>query len=188
MISLIYGGSGSGKSEYAESLVLAQADPGSRYYIATMRAYGEEGRQRVLRHQKLRAGKGFQTIEQPWEIERALEEITEPASATILLECVSNLVANEMFDRPAQTAREEPDMVAGTDADDFIERIVQELSALLSEVKHAVVVTNNIFEDGAEYDELMIRYMESLAAINCHLAEMADHVTEVVAGIPITIR
>ena len=62
MLHLITGGSGSGKSAYAEKQVLA-AGEGRRIYIATMIPYGEEGRQRVERHRKLRQEKQFETLE-----------------------------------------------------------------------------------------------------------------------------
>ena len=58
MITLIMGGSGSGKSAYAEDYALAQAGESSKYYIATMQIYDAEGQRKVERHRKLRAGKG----------------------------------------------------------------------------------------------------------------------------------
>ena len=61
MITLVTGGSGSGKSAYAESLLYSCE--GIRYYIATMQIYDAEGEKKVERHRKLRAGKGFLTIE-----------------------------------------------------------------------------------------------------------------------------
>ena len=63
MITLVTGGSGSGKSAYAESLLYSCE--GIRYYIATMQIYDAEGEKKVERHRKLRAGKGFLTIESP---------------------------------------------------------------------------------------------------------------------------
>ena len=71
MITLIMGGSGSGKSAYAEDYALAQAGESSKYYIATMQIYDAEGLRKVERHRKLRAGKGFVTIEQPTDIAEA---------------------------------------------------------------------------------------------------------------------
>ena len=56
MIHLVIGGSGSGKSEYAENLL---EDSQRKYYIATMQVYEEEGRKKVARHRRLRAGKVF---------------------------------------------------------------------------------------------------------------------------------
>ena len=101
MITLIIGGSGSGKSAYAEDYVLAAAADLPKYYIATMQVYDAEGRKKVARHQRLRAGKGFQTIEQPRNMHKAAEIVTRDRKETeneALLECMSNLVANEMFD------------------------------------------------------------------------------------------
>ena len=47
MFALIFGGSGSGKSEYAEKLSCELAQKNEKYYIATMIPYGEEGKKRV---------------------------------------------------------------------------------------------------------------------------------------------
>ena len=75
MFALIFGGSGSGKSEYAEKLSCELAQKNEKYYIATMIPYGEEGKKRVERHKKLREGKDFYTIEQTMHISGALEKI-----------------------------------------------------------------------------------------------------------------
>lgn len=62
MIHLVTGGSGSGKSAYAEQCIL---DFGGtrRVYIATMQPFGAEGQARIARHRKMRAAKKFSTIE-----------------------------------------------------------------------------------------------------------------------------
>ena len=67
MLRLIIGGSASGKSEYAERLVCPL--PGKRIYVATMEPFGEEGRERIARHRKLREGKGFVTAEVPRDLD-----------------------------------------------------------------------------------------------------------------------
>ena len=77
MIYLVTGGSGSGKSAYAESLLSGFENIRSRYYIATMQVYGEEGKKRVERHRRLRAGKGFITSEQTVQIEQALKKFKD---------------------------------------------------------------------------------------------------------------
>ena len=117
MIKLVYGGSGSGKSSFAEQLLLSSKAE-RKYYLATMQVYDDEGRAKVLRHQEMRAGKGFVTIKQPVGIGAAAEHIKSEETArqnqqgaqpaeirqaaptaktALLLECVTNLVANEMF-------------------------------------------------------------------------------------------
>ena len=62
-------------------------------YIATMQAFDEESRARIAKHRKARSGKGFETIEQGTH----LETVCLPGGCTALLECMSNLVANEVF-------------------------------------------------------------------------------------------
>lgn len=47
MFALIFGGSGSGKSEYAEKLSCELAQKNEKYYIATMIPYGEEGKKEL---------------------------------------------------------------------------------------------------------------------------------------------
>ena len=67
MIHLVTGGSGSGKSEYAENWLMEQSggqkDLLPLIYVATMMPYTEETKKKIERHHRLRAGKGFRTIE-----------------------------------------------------------------------------------------------------------------------------
>ena len=128
MLAVITGGSGSGKSEYAESVAtsLARRDGLPLYYIATMRPFGEEGKRRVERHRKLRAGKGFETI----ECYVNLKGQTLPEKGVVLLECMSNLTANEMF---------EPEG-AGNNT---VEAVLAGVAALKDRCAHLVIVTND---------------------------------------------
>ena len=106
MLILITGASGSGKSEYAEKICCELAGSAKKYYIATMQPYGAEGTQRIRRHHALRQGKGFETIEQYQNVSKAFDKVqTEAVShaaqnekPVVLLECLSNLMANECFE------------------------------------------------------------------------------------------
>lgn len=62
MLHVVTGGSGSGKSEYAEKLI-AESALHRLIYVATMMVWDDEGRKRVRRHREMRSGKGFITIE-----------------------------------------------------------------------------------------------------------------------------
>ena len=82
MIELVYGGSGSGKSEFAENLIL-KSECENRFYIATMIIFDDEGKKRVERHRKLREKKNFITIEETNEsknLEDAVEKIKKMSS------------------------------------------------------------------------------------------------------------
>ena len=92
MMILITGGSASGKSAFAEDKLLSFGDK-KRYYLATMAVWDEECRERIRRHRIKRSGKGFSTIEKPVD----LKDVSLPGGSAALLECVSNLTANELF-------------------------------------------------------------------------------------------
>lgn len=193
MITLVTGGSGSGKSAYAESLL--SSCEGIRYYIATMQIYDAEGEKKVERHRKLRAGKGFLTIESPMNVgkirfacageaeqaqyrqgaERKVQGSSGKKSA--LLECMSNLTANEMFTKDDMKSEEE-----------VVEKIVSEIQILSQKLDNLVIVTNNVFEDGVIYDAGTMEYLRALGRINAALAHLADRVAEVVVGIPVELK
>lgn len=172
MLSLVTGGSGSGKSAFAEQLLSGCSGADRRYYLAVMEIVDEEGRKKAGRHQRLRQGKGFLTIEQPRRIEQAAE-VMKPGRNAVLLECMSNLTANEMFGSRQLTAEE----TAG--------RILHSVNILQERAEDLIIVTNNVFEDGIQYDAGTMEYLKALAEINRELAERADAVWEVIAGIPV---
>lgn len=175
MMALVIGGSGSGKSAYAEELActLAEREDTAKYYLAAMQIYDEESARKAERHRTVRKGKGFLTIEQPVRIERALDRM-KTGGKTVLLECISNLTANEMF--PGTQTREK---------EETAELVLHGIAQLRRNTTHLVVVSNNVFEDGIVYDPSTMDYLYAMGKINRQLAAWADRVVEVVAGIPV---
>ena len=92
MFHVVTGGSGSGKSAFAEQCIL-DCQGNNRIYIATMYPFDEESHRRIARHRAMRAEKKFTTIERYTD----LEHLTIPQGADVLLECMSNLTANEIY-------------------------------------------------------------------------------------------
>lgn len=184
MMTVITGVSASGKSEYAERRASELADGGAMYYAATMEPCGEEGRQRVERHRRLREGKGFVTIECYRMIGRALDGVdaADRREATVLVECMSNLLANEMFPRAVEPGLTDP---AGRDV---LDRILGGVAALCGQCRHLIVVTNEVFSDGNVYDTGTEVYIKLLGILNQRLVEMADEAVEVVYTIPMNIK
>lgn len=189
MLHIVYGGSASGKSSYAESFAMSLQGEGRLLYIATMYPYkwntteiDPETMQRIERHRAMRADKGFDTV----ECYRHVEHIVAKRQDVLLLECMSNLLANEMY--------LEPDSNAGSDMAETMSpvsnKIVQALIDLSTHVQELVIVTNDVFSDGGSltYDESTREYVKNLAEINCALAREAATVTEVVCGIPVIVK
>lgn len=166
MFTLVIGGSASGKSEYAESLLL-QSEYLPRYYIATMQPFDGECHARIARHRQMRAKKQFETIERY----TGLAGLVLPERGDVLLECLGNLTANELYG-PAG---------AGAHA---LEAIVGGVDALLPQCMNLVVVSNEVCADGGGYSEETEAYRRLLAGVNRALADRADRVCEVACGLP----
>lgn len=169
MIMMVTGGSGSGKSAYAEEQILACGEM-TRYYIATMENRDEESQKRVDRHRTLRAGKHFITVECPFD----LQDVRLEERGAVLLECMSNLVANELFLKDGMAHMEQT-----------VEKIVRGVMAVSAQCRHLVIVTNEVFSDGMQYDEWTKQYIRCLGMVNARLSQLADRVTEVVYTIPV---
>ena len=162
MFAMIIGGSASGKSALAERW--AASLPLPRIYLATMQVFDEESRARVERHRAMRAGKGFETIEAP----TALWNTDLPAGATVLLEDLSNLLANEMFSPEG----------GGSEA------ALRGVQSLLARCENLILVTNEVFSGGTDYAGETEDWLAELAWLNRTLAAEADTVAEVVCGLP----
>ena len=221
MLHMVYGGSASGKSSYAESFAMSLQGDGRMLYIATMYPYkwgkaelDPETMQRIERHRAMRADKGFDTV----ECYRHVEHIVAKRQDVLLLECMSNLLANEMYleqdsddgelaETMSEVEKAGVDGNVGSDVEKtgiggnagsgmsktmspVSKKIVQALVALSARVQDVVIVTNDVFSDGGNltYDESTREYVKNLAEINCALAREAATVTEVVCGIPVIVK
>ena len=102
---LVTGGSGSGKSAWAEKRVI-EIGKGPYVYLATMRPQGEEAKERILRHREMRAGKGFVTLERYTDLDGMILP-ADLCGGVVLLEDLSNLLANEMFGSSPQECCDE---------------------------------------------------------------------------------
>ena len=163
MLVVITGEPDSGKSLRAEEYVLKKASPGDRIYLATMIPYGEEGAARVDKHRRQREGKGFLTLEVTHDVSRVPAMLEDPGRKTVLLECLANLAANEIFEEKAE---------------DPVTVLLKEVRDLEEQVASLVVVTNRYDESDAG-DEETERYIRILEEVNEAIVGRADEVIEV---------
>ena len=164
MLTLVLGGAASGKSAYAESLVLKTGLP--RYYLATMQVWDAECAARVEKHRKMRAQKQFETLECPLHLDR----LALPDRGTVLLEDLGNLVANELYS-------------PGGAGKHTAEAVLAGLERLAAGCDNLIVVSNEVFSGGADYAGDTDQYL--LAQVNNAFAARADNVCRVVCGLPV---
>ena len=184
MIVFINGGSGSGKSAFAESV--AQGFGGKMVYVATMPIFGEEDLKKVERHHKLRAGKGFETLERP----KLLTDLPD-GEETVLIECMSTHTANCLYDPEIDW-----NLISGMEEDPdkekeptvLAERIFRELDPILQRKGNTIFVSAEVGADGEIYDPETEKYKHVLLRVNNYLMEHADAAYEVVCGIPLKIK
>ncbi|MBQ3302296.1 MAG: bifunctional adenosylcobinamide kinase/adenosylcobinamide-phosphate guanylyltransferase [Eggerthellaceae bacterium] len=173
MLVLVTGGASSGKSAFAEDVALSFG--GRRVYLATMRAWGQEGLARVARHREMRAGKGFTTV----ECARDLSSCVLPfENATVLLEDLGNLVANELFADDG-SLRDFRAVLA-----DVVEGVMQ----VTGSCDNLVVVMNEVGCDGGSDSIETATYLRLIGSASCELAASFDAVVEVAAGVPSVVK
>ncbi len=167
MTVLVIGGAASGKSEFAESLLL-KSPVRPRIYLATMEPFGAEARARIQKHRAMRAAKGFQTLERYTDLAGAVV----PEGSAVLLECLGNLCANERYSPQ------------GAGAENAENVILNGICRLAAQSRELVVVSNEVGSGGSAYEGDTLDYIRLLASIHRRLAAWADAVCEVSCGLP----
>lgn len=126
--------------------------------------YDEECRRRISRHRKMRAAKGFKTIEVPVGLRGIPFPSALKEGRCALLECMSNLAANEIFSSDGEMR----------DGEQVVREILEGIDRLQALCEQVIVVTNELFSDGARYDPGTEQYLRALGEINCWIAQRAD--------------
>lgn len=169
MIILITGGAGNGKSYFAENM--CNTLPAPKYYIAAMKPFGPDSEKRILEHQKNREPYGYKTIEKYTDI----HEIKLPQKGNVLLECLCNLTANEMYDEAGNIT-------------DPCDKIISGIKKLSYQCENLIIVTNDVGGDAMFYNDSSKAFVHALGKINAEVVSFSDEVYEVVCGIPLQLK
>jgi adenosylcobinamide kinase / adenosylcobinamide-phosphate guanylyltransferase len=165
-LTLVLGGARSGKSRYAESLIAATPPPW--VYVATAQALDAEMAERIAHHRN-RRGDGWHTIEEPHDLEHAID--AAPAGAAVLVDCLTLWLTNRML--------AEADMAVETGR----------LEAALARRNGLTMLVSNEVGSGIVPDNALARRFADLQGrFNQRLAARADRVVLVVAGLPLIVK
>lgn len=165
-VTLILGGAASGKSAYAEKICINSGK--ERVYWATSQIFDEEMRSKVDRH-IVQRGEGWTTIEEAFSAQSALKNVR--ADQICLMDCATMWLTNHLL--------------AEHDLADKQTDLLTQISNCAADL---VIVSNETGMGIVPENALARRFREAQGRLNIALAEAADRVTLVSAGIPLTLK
>ena len=188
---LILGGARSGKSAFAERL--AASSGRTVTYIATATAGDDEMRARIAYHRTSRPQE-WHTIEEPLDLAGAVRQAYRFADV-LLLDCVTLWLGNMLSQEPGQRENDDKSIEElRIRSNLFDEACLKQVDALLAVVQSAelnktlIVVTNEVGLGVVPAYPLGRVYRDTLGYVNQRLAQAADRVYLMVAGMAVDIK
>jgi adenosylcobinamide kinase/adenosylcobinamide-phosphate guanylyltransferase len=168
--TLVLGGARSGKSAFAQAAAEATAAQtgGRLVVIATAQAFDSEMAERIDRHRRDR-GPAWMTLEAPMDLAGALDGLG--AGDVVVVDCLTLWLSNLMLD-DRDLAAAAAALVA------VVERFEGTLWLVSNEVGFGIVPDN----------ALARRFRDETGRLHQALAQVADAVTLVVAGLTLRLK
>jgi adenosylcobinamide kinase/adenosylcobinamide-phosphate guanylyltransferase len=163
-LTLVLGGARSGKSRYAEGLVMRAAPPWT--YVATAEALDEEMRARIAHH-RLRRDARWRTLEAPLDLVGAVAQTSGPT----LIDCLTLWLSNVLL--------------AGRGVQAESERL---LAAMATAPGPLVAVSNEVGLGLVPETPLGRAFRDAQGRLNQTVAAVADRVIFMAAGLPLTLK
>lgn len=196
-MKLIYvtGGAKSGKSKFAEDLLLSlNSGKEKNIYLATSQVFDEEMEMKVLIHKERRQDK-WETIESYKDFYESLksafvEEKSQGESVfknNMLVDCLTNMVSNIIFE-DLTIDWEKPTKKQLQSCDRRVEKEVLSLIENLEKFNYVVIVSNELGMGIVPATPLGRYFREIAGKMNQLIAEKSDEVYFVVSGIPMKIK
>jgi adenosylcobinamide kinase/adenosylcobinamide-phosphate guanylyltransferase len=165
-LTFVLGGARSGKSRYAENLVMNCTAPW--VYIATAQAHDDEMSARIAEHRHRRDGR-WHTVEAPRDLPAAIA--AHGNNGPVLIDCLTLWLSNVML--------------AGQD-------LLAEQQRLVTALRNAdgpVVVVSNEVGFGIVPDNALARkFRDAQGRLNMQVAAIADRAVLIAAGLPLILK
>jgi adenosylcobinamide kinase/adenosylcobinamide-phosphate guanylyltransferase len=164
--TLVLGGARSGKSRFAEAMITRTPPPWT--YVATAQAFDDEMHRRIGEH-KSRRQQGWVTIEAPFQLADTIANLS--TRQPVLIDCLTLWLSNILL--------------AGRCASDEIAQLVAALNAWSGPL---VCVSNEVGLSIVPDNALARTFRDHAGILHQRLAESAELVVLMVAGLPLTIK
>ncbi|ATM86419.1 MULTISPECIES: bifunctional adenosylcobinamide kinase/adenosylcobinamide-phosphate guanylyltransferase [Yersinia] len=179
---LITGGARSGKSSLAERLAAQTCD--RVFYIATSVVTDGEMAERVALHRATRPPH-WRTWEGYRDLGAVVEQQVAPGEA-VMLECITTLITNLLFEQAGDTPPEQMDF---TQLEIGIQQQITDLLAACARSSAPIFLVTNELGMGIVPENRLARHFRDIAGrVNQRLAAAADEVFLVVSGIEVKIK
>ncbi len=165
-LTFVLGGAASGKSLFAEQLVVTTGK--RRVYLATSQVFDDEMRLKIRQHIAQR-GSGWTTIEAPFDLSPELSKLT--ADQVCLIDCATMWLTNHLL--------------AENDLEGVQARLLNALTTCAAQI---VIVSNEVGHGIVPDNALSRRFREAQGRLNIALAAHADRVVQVTAGLPLVLK
>ena len=179
--TLITGGVRSGKSDFAQELAAKSSGP--VLFVATAEAGDEEMRRRIEKHKQARPAV-WSTVEATTHIgSHVLQKIG--TTKTVIVDCITLLINNILLQHIDHNDELIDDILAE-------QEVLAEISELVDCIKRVnasfIIVTNEVGLGIVPANKMVRVYRDLLGKANQTLAQHADEVYLMVAGIPLLIK
>jgi len=185
-LTLVLGGSKSGKSAFAVSLAKQAGDEVT--FVATASPGDEEMAERIAKHREARPS-GWTTVEANTDIAGAIK-MMQQRGGSILIDCWSFYVANLLDGFDSENS--EPDIIDVSLLKKVEQQVINETRALIEEArkweKQVIIVSNEVGLGLVPPYPLGRCFRDLIGISHQILAREAAKVYLVVAGLPVAIK
>ncbi|MFJ7934271.1 bifunctional adenosylcobinamide kinase/adenosylcobinamide-phosphate guanylyltransferase [Sporosarcina sp. NPDC096371] len=178
-LTFISGGVRSGKSAYAERLLVEEAGRygGRLVYIASGTATDSEMQARIERHRQDRAHQNWLTLEQPTKLDEIVPTV-QPGDY-VLWDCLTTWLANELYEG-WETGK--PCIAQPGCMEQKALKLYETIDKLVKTVAHLVIVSNEVLDELPANDEETNRYRQWIGHIHQQIVVTADTAIEMDYG------
>lgn len=179
-ITLITGGSRSGKSTFAEKILEGEDDV---LYIATAVATDGEMEERIEKH-KLRRNQKWETYEGYVKLDQVIEKSSHKY---IMLECIGTMVTNIIFEKNYNF-----DNITSDDIEKLEKDIIKEIHNIILSIKnsnkHILIITNEVGYSVVSEYKLSRIFVDIVGRVNQFISSFSDEVYMIACGLPIKLK